>query len=155
MIRKLRALKNDKKYCLLYMKKVWNKALCFPWVIILCILYIIPSVFDFAPDFDSYLGGYGFLGIWGTLVLTALGLLFSFGYGTACVHKQTVYRCAVFGCSEEDMSLVWPNEDTKNRLSTIYRNELQDKDRSSFKSYLPWSDFNRTLHRLNTKYLYD
>lgn len=136
------------------MKEVWNKTHCTPWIIILVIFYILPSYFDFYPDADAYLGGYGFLGIWGTLALTIIALMLSFLYGIYCVHKSTVYRCVGWGCANDEPPLSWPDEETKSSLYETYKNELKDLPSTGFKSYLPWSDFNTKLRELNNKYLY-
>lgn len=132
--------------------RVWNKNLCVPWIIVILIMYFIPSFFDFYPDRDSYLGGIGFLGIWGTLILTTLAIMLSVAYGFTCVHEKTVYRCAGWGCANDDPPLVFP-DGMSDDLKNLYKNELSNIDKGIL-SHHPWSAYNKKLAELNAEHLY-
>lgn len=126
---------------------VWNKNVCLPWLVIIIILYSVPFIMDLMPDKDVYLAGIPFLGLWGTVLLTVLGLIASIGYGMSCVHTHTVYRCGVFGCDDDDEHLVFPPgfpEEEKIR----YRAAMKGVPRG-FTTWHPFSEYNKRLAKLN------
>jgi len=118
---------------------------------LLVIAYSAPIMFDIFPSSDTYLGGIGFLGIWGTIIATIIGGSLSMYYGTKCVPDKTVLRCAGWGCDKNQANLVFPKnfqEDLKktyiDKLSTIP---------TGFKSYFPNSQFSKELVKLNNTLL--
>jgi hypothetical protein len=137
------------------LKKPWAKTKCSVAFVILFLLYIIPIVFDYSPDRDSYWGGYSVLGVWGVLILTLLGIGLSIWYGYGCVSTHTVYACASGGLGCDDSGLVFP-KGFPDGLKMIYVNQLKGKSKGLFNGWipLPWSDYHSTLHKLNNKYLY-
>jgi hypothetical protein len=133
------------------MKERWP-GFCIVWIITLIFVYAVPFVFDFIPEIDSYLGGYGPLGIWGTVILTLSGIMLSIGYSYKCVHKKTPYRCVGWGCANDDPPLTFP-PDFPDNIKEMYRKELKDIDKG-WKSMFPWSSFSLKLLELNKKHLY-
>jgi len=121
-------------------------------IILLMIVYTGPIVFDIFPSSDSYLGGIGFLGIWGTVFATILAIVLSMLYGYNCVSEKTVYRCAGWGCDENAAGLVFTDK-FPNELKNIYINKLSNLPRGIL-SHLPKSKFNKELVKLNKTFLY-
>jgi len=164
-----------------HLKTPWEKGICIPWLITIIILYIIPSYFDMYPSSDSYLGGIGPLGIWGTLILTVSALVLSIGYSYRCVSDKTVYRCAGWGCSDETKGadgqllyparLVYPEMETPEettKMKEIYNYHLEGTEGynattkgqrlapipSGWTTHHPWSEYNRKLSELNKTHFY-
>jgi hypothetical protein len=136
--------------------KPWSKGACIPWLLILIIAYAAPFVSDLAPDRDSYIGGYGPLGLWGTIIATIVATALSVGYGGHCVHKSTVYRCAGSGipfigqylkCDDANPALFFPPEFTADDKA-YYNKELAGLN-DGITSHHPWSQYNKKLHALN------
>lgn len=129
-----------------------SKCNCQLILVLLFILYAGPMMFDIFPSSDSYVGGIGFLGIWGVILAITIGVGLSLYYGFNCVSDKTVYRCAAFWCDEETKGLLFPKGFPK-ALKDKYVQEV-GKHPSGFWSHFPLSGFNRTLRNLNNKYLY-
>ena len=115
--------------------------------LILMLVYAIPVLLDIFPSSDSYLGGIGFLGIWGTGIATLLGAGISMYYGSKCVSEKTVYRCLGWGCDKDNANLVFP-ENFSDELKKKYVDKLSGIPQD-FKSHLPLSKFNKELVNLN------
>lgn len=138
--------------------KLLSPCTCNLILIILFIMYAGPMVFDIFPSSDSYLGGFGFLGIWGVVFSVVVGMGISMYYGMNCVSEKTVYRCAGFGCDLEKKGLFFPDkfpDDLKQYYikKVSYDNEGKPIYDGLF-SHFPLSKFNRTLKQLNNEFLY-
>lgn len=140
---------------IIIMADVYSNKLCIPMAIILIILYSVPIMFDLYPSSDSYIGGVAFLGLWGVIILMILGVGLSVFYGTVCIEPKTVYRCMdisyipligkYFTCNDYKDGLVFPEYFT-DELKMKYITELSKvKD----KRHVPWSEYNKTLTKLN------
>ena len=143
---------NTLKEKLTHIKKDKTKG-CIAWIIILIILYLLPSAFDVWPDIDSYIGGYGPLGIWGTIILTFAAIGLSIGYGMTCIHGNTVYRMAGWGWKDGELPIFFPDGFDAD-LKKIYYDELMTLD-IGWTTHHPFSAFNKKLAELNDKYLYN
>lgn len=134
------------------LRQTWGSTKCVPWLVILIILYAVPYVFDLAPDMDTYIAGVPFLGLYGTIILTLIGLIVSIIYGMSCVHESVVMRCGIFGCNEQDEDLMFPpNFPEHEKLR--YKAAMKGVPRG-FTTLHPWSEYNRKLQALNES-LYD
>ena len=129
-----------------------NSAKCLSILALITFLYCIPILADFIPDTDSYLGGIGFLGIWGTIILTLAGIIVSMYYGLVCISTDTVYHCAGFGCEEADSNLVFPEGFPAKEK---YKKALKGKYQGWKNAWWPFSDYMNTLKALNDVYLYE
>ena len=138
--------------------KLLNLCVCRLILVLLCILYAGPMIFDIFPSSDSYIGGIGFLGVWGVVFAILLGSAFSIFYGFNCVSDKTVYRCALFGCNKKNKGLLFPAkfpEELKNQyINNVSFDENNNPIPNGFSSHFPLSKFNRTLRKLNNDHLY-